>query len=108
MKISILGYGNLARGVESAIRQNDDMELKYVFTRRDPSTVSVKTPGVEVKSVDDILKYKDEQKLKADACFSLRIPILPPWVPGMALVLQARVRTCPGTSARSYLLKRQV
>ena len=60
MKISILGYGNLARGVESAIRQNDDMELKYVFTRRDPSTVSVKTPGVEVKSVDDILKYKDD------------------------------------------------
>ncbi len=60
MKISILGYGNLAKGVESAIRQNDDMELKYVFTRRDPSTVSVKTPGVEVKSVDDILKYKDD------------------------------------------------
>lgn len=60
MKISILGYGNLARGVESAIRQNDDMELKYVFTRRDPSTVSVRTPGVEAKSVDEMLKYKDD------------------------------------------------
>ena len=60
MKISILGYGNLARGVESAIRQNDDMELKYVFTRRDPSTVSVKTPGVEVKHVDEMLKFKDD------------------------------------------------
>lgn len=60
MKIAILGYGNLARGVESAVRQNADMELKYVFTRRDPSTVSVRTPGVEVKHVDEILKYKDD------------------------------------------------
>ncbi|MCR5475578.1 MAG: diaminopimelate dehydrogenase [Lachnospiraceae bacterium] len=59
MKIAILGYGNLAKGVESAVRQNDDIELKYVFTRRDPSTVSVKTEGVEVKSVDEIGNYKD-------------------------------------------------
>lgn len=59
MKIAILGYGNLAKGVESAVRQNDDIELKYVFTRRDPSTVLVKTEGVEVKSVDEIGSYKD-------------------------------------------------
>ncbi len=60
MKIAILGYGNLAKGVESAVRQNADMELGYVFTRRDPSTVSVKTEGVVVKNVDEISNYKDD------------------------------------------------
>ena len=60
MKIAILGYGNLARGVESAVRQNDDIELKYVFTRRDPSSVTVKTEGVAVKHVDDITQYKSD------------------------------------------------
>ena len=60
MKIAILGYGNLAKGVESAVRQNKDMELKYVFTRRAPETVKVNTEGVEVKNVSEILNYKDE------------------------------------------------
>ena len=39
MKIAIYGYGNLGRGVECALRQNPDMELYGVFTRRDPATV---------------------------------------------------------------------
>ena len=39
-RIGIIGYGNLGRGVECSIRQNDDMELVAVFTRRDPATVS--------------------------------------------------------------------
>ncbi len=60
MRIAILGYGNLAKGVESAVRQNDDIELKYVFTRRDPSGVTVSTEGVSIKSADEITKYKDE------------------------------------------------
>ncbi len=60
MKIAILGYGNLARGVECSVRQNDDVELKYVFTRRDPSTVKVATDGVLVKSVDEITNYRDD------------------------------------------------
>ena len=60
MKIAILGYGNLAKGVESAVRQNKDMELKYVFTRRDPTGVKVNTDGVIVKSVDEILNYKQD------------------------------------------------
>ncbi len=60
MKIAILGYGNLAKGVESAVRQNKDMELKYVFTRRDPAGVKVKTDGVLVKNVDEILNYKQD------------------------------------------------
>ena len=43
MKIAIYGYGNLGRGVECAIRQNDDMELFGVFTRRDPATLKTLT-----------------------------------------------------------------
>lgn len=57
IKIGILGYGNLARGVESAIRQNDDLELVAVFTRRDPKTVTIKTEGVPVDSVDNVESY---------------------------------------------------
>ncbi len=60
IRIGILGYGNLGRGVECAVKQNDDMELTAVFTRRDPSSVSILTDGVNVYSADDILKHKDE------------------------------------------------
>lgn len=60
MKIGILGYGNLGRGIECAIKQNADMELVAVFTRRDPKTVNILTEGVNVYSVDDILNHKDE------------------------------------------------
>ena len=48
IRIGILGYGNLGRGVECAVKQNQDMELKAVFTRREPESVSVLTPGVQV------------------------------------------------------------
>lgn len=60
IKIGILGYGNLSRGVESAIKQNDDLELAAVFTRRDPASVSIKTPGVPVVSESEILDWKDK------------------------------------------------
>ena len=60
MKIGILGYGNLGRGVECAIKQNDDMELVAVFTRRDPASVKILTDGVPVLNVSDILDYKDK------------------------------------------------
>lgn len=60
IRIGILGYGNLGRGIECAIRQNDDMELVAVFTRRDPSTVKILTDGVKVYSVKDVEKYKGE------------------------------------------------
>ena len=60
IKIGILGYGNLGRGVECAVRQNDDMELTCVFTRRDPATVRILTPGVGIYSANDILDHKDE------------------------------------------------
>lgn len=60
MRLGILGYGNLGRGVECAVKQNSDAELKYVFTRRDPASVKVLTPGAQVVSVNDIENYKDE------------------------------------------------
>ena len=59
MKIGILGYGNLGKGVECAIKQNKDCELVAVFTRRDPSTVKLLTQGVPVVKIDDILDYQD-------------------------------------------------
>ncbi len=58
MRIAILGYGNLGRGVECAIRQNEDAKLVAVFTRRDPSTVKILTEGVPVVSVSEIESYK--------------------------------------------------
>ncbi|MBR2518699.1 MAG: diaminopimelate dehydrogenase [Selenomonadaceae bacterium] len=54
MKIGILGYGNLGRGVECAIKENPDTELVAVFTRRDPSTVKIQTPNVPVVNVADV------------------------------------------------------
>ncbi|WP_274307101.1 diaminopimelate dehydrogenase [Solibacillus daqui] len=60
IRIGIVGYGNLGRGVEAAISQNDDMELVAVFTRRDPSTVSIKSANVPVYLVDDALNYKEQ------------------------------------------------
>ena len=60
IRIGILGYGNLAKGVELAIRQNPDMELVAVFTRRDPATVKTLTPGVEVALSSDAPNYKDK------------------------------------------------
>ena len=60
MKIGILGYGNLGRGVESAVRQNSDMELTCILTRRDPATVRPATEGVRVLSVNDIGSVRNE------------------------------------------------
>ena len=51
-RIAILGYGNLGRGAEAAIAQNDDMELVCVFTRRDPASLTLRTPGVPVYAAD--------------------------------------------------------
>ena len=59
IRIGLLGYGNLARGAESAIRQAPDMELAAVFTRRDPAAVSILTPGVPVLPITDAPSWKD-------------------------------------------------
>ena len=57
INIGIVGYGNLARGVESAIRQNPDMCLKAVFTRRDPNKLTIRTPGVPVVALAEAEKW---------------------------------------------------
>lgn len=60
IRIGILGYGNLGRGIECAVKQNDDMELIAVFTRRDPASVKILTDGAGVYSVKDISDFKDK------------------------------------------------
>ncbi len=60
IRIGIYGYGNLGRGVESAIAQNKDMELVAVFTRRDPSTLKLHTQGVEAVSADKVKDFIDK------------------------------------------------
>ena len=59
IKIGIVGYGNLAKGVECAIRQNPDMELKAVFTRRDPASVKIMTADVPVLALNEAAHWKD-------------------------------------------------
>lgn len=60
IRIGIFGYGNLGRGVESAIKQNPDTELVAVFTRRDPSTLKINSASVPVVNVNDIEQWKDK------------------------------------------------
>ncbi len=60
IKIGILGYGNLGRGVECAIKNTNDTELAAVFTRRDPKSIKILTEGVSVYSIDSMLEHRDE------------------------------------------------
>lgn len=59
IRIAILGYGNLGRGIECAVGQNEDMELVAVFTRRDPSTVKT-VSGVPVYGVEKLTEKKGD------------------------------------------------
>ncbi len=59
IKIGIYGYGNLAKGVEAAVKKNDDFKLVAVFTRRDPKTVKINSDALVV-STKDVLDYKDK------------------------------------------------
>ncbi len=60
IRIGIMGYGNLGRGIECAVKQNADMELKAVFTRRNPETVRILTEGVPVYPAEEAVKRKEE------------------------------------------------
>ena len=59
IRIGIVGYGNIGRGVELAVARNQDMELKAVFTRRDPSTVKILTEGAAVQHMDEKMCIRD-------------------------------------------------
>jgi diaminopimelate dehydrogenase len=60
IKIGILGYGNLGRGVEAAIKQNPDLELTGVYTRRNPADLKIKTEGVAVRSDSELEGGRDD------------------------------------------------
>ena len=60
IRIGIVGYGNIGRGVERAVLRNDDMELKAVFTRREPASVKIETEGTSVKHMSDLPSMKNE------------------------------------------------
>ena len=60
IRIGIYGYGNLGRGVEAAIKQNDDMQLVAVFSRRDPKDVKINTEGALVLRAEEAESYKDK------------------------------------------------
>ncbi len=60
IRIGILGYGNLGRGIECAIKHNPDLSLEAIFTRRDPGTITPLTKGVSVVSVDNAADWKDK------------------------------------------------
>ena len=60
IRIGIVGYGNIGKGVELAVARNEDMELKAVFTRRNPADVKIATESAEVKHMDDLASMKDE------------------------------------------------
>ena len=60
IRLGIYGYGNLGKGVECAVKHNPDMELVAVFTRRDPASLAISTPGAQVVNTKDTLLYKDK------------------------------------------------
>ena len=60
IRIGILGYGNLGKGVECAVKQNEDMILSAVFTRRAPESLKILTEGVPVYSAADAAAHADE------------------------------------------------
>lgn len=60
IRIGICGYGNLGRGVEAAINQNNDMELVAVFTRRNPTDLKINTLDAKVEAMDKLESYKDK------------------------------------------------
>ena len=60
IRIAIMGYGNLGRGVELALRQNPDMKTVAFFTRRDPASLKTLSPEVPVYSVDEALSHRED------------------------------------------------
>ena len=60
IKIAIMGYGNLGKGIECAIKQSHDLELTAVFTRRNPETVKILTEGVKVYPAEEVFEHKGE------------------------------------------------
>ncbi len=60
IRVGIVGYGNVGRGVELAVKASKDMDLAAVFTRRNPLDVKTETQGVKIAHIDDAIKYKND------------------------------------------------
>ena len=60
IRVGISGYGNLGRGVEAALTLCPDMKLTAVFTRRNPQSLSIATPGVPVVAETEVAGYADQ------------------------------------------------
>ncbi len=60
IRIGIMGYGNLGRGIECAVKKNPDMEVVAVFSRRNPETVKILTESAKVYAADEVLNFKDK------------------------------------------------
>ena len=60
IKVAIAGYGNIGRGVEAAIAQNEDMILTTVFTRRNPQSIQINTAGAKVMNMADAASLKND------------------------------------------------
>ncbi len=60
IRIGIMGYGNLGRGIECAVKKNPDMEVVAVFSRRNPETVKILSENAKVYSADEVLNFKDK------------------------------------------------
>ena len=58
IRIGIMGYGNLGRGIECAVKHNPDMELAAVFTRRDPAAVKILTDSAQVCRAEEIENWQ--------------------------------------------------
>ena len=67
IRIGLVGYGNLGKGVEAALQQNDDMQLRALFTRRDPSQVQPGCEETPVYHFDSLWKMKDEIDLRSSS-----------------------------------------
>ena len=57
IKIGIVGYGNLGKGVELAVKQNSDMELVAVFSRRDPANIKIQIENVPVYKYGEMKNF---------------------------------------------------
>ena len=79
IRIGIVGYGNIGRGVEQAIKRNEDMELAAVFTRRAPASVKVATEGAKEVHMDDMLSMKGDVDVMVQCgCSATDLPVMGP------------------------------
>lgn len=90
IRIGIAGYGKLGKGTETAIMQNDDMELVAVVTRRDPSCLKLRTKNALAVSMSDIKTLKDRIDVMVICCGSATdLPVMSPKLAGMFNIIDS-------------------